>query len=268
MFEHSTTTDSSPMKLQTIIYELCQAAAGAAALCLLSSCATTDGISGGGTPHPATKEAPFVNSLGMKFVPVPGTNILMCTTETTVAQYRMAGRGYNAPWFPQGDNHPAVNVTWADAKAWCAWLSAKEGRRYRLPTAPEWGAAAGPGPYPWGAGWPPPGGAGNYCGQEWRNAPQQDKDKLKEVWTSKYGAQKDILRGFEDPYLYTAPVESGPPNALGLKYMSGNAWEWCESKVLRGASWADNAKEAVNLQCQVSSYLYDFDNGFRCVLAN
>jgi sulfatase modifying factor 1 len=31
-----------------------------------------------------------------------------------------------------------VNVSWNDAVAFAAWLSRKEGRRYRLPTEAEW----------------------------------------------------------------------------------------------------------------------------------
>ena len=44
------------------------------------------------------------------------------------------------PWSPQPANHPMVNVSWNDAKAFCEWLSAKEGGKvkYRLPTEAEW----------------------------------------------------------------------------------------------------------------------------------
>ena len=42
------------------------------------------------------------------------------------------------PGFPQGDDHPVVNVTWNDAVALSKWLSQKEGKSYRLPTEAEW----------------------------------------------------------------------------------------------------------------------------------
>lgn len=38
----------------------------------------------------------------------------------------------------QTDEHPVVNVTWNDSKAFCEWLSKKEGKTYRLPTEAEW----------------------------------------------------------------------------------------------------------------------------------
>ncbi|MFD0892742.1 SUMF1/EgtB/PvdO family nonheme iron enzyme [Luteolibacter ambystomatis] len=252
------------------ITSLVARAAACSALSLLTHCANTpaSAASGGGTPGVATVSAPLVNSLGMKFVPIPGTKVLMCATETSVAQYKAAGRGYNAPWYPQGEHHAAANITWADAKAWCDWMSAKEGRKYRLPTSAEWSAAAGGSGFPWGTSWPPSSGAGNYCGQEWRTAPEKDLQQLKDLWKSRYGQTKGLITGYQDGYLYTAPVESQTPNALGLRHMSGNVWEWCESKVLRGGSWADNDQRFLTLNATVSSPLYDFDNGFRCVIEN
>jgi formylglycine-generating enzyme required for sulfatase activity len=52
-------------------------------------------------------------------------------------------------------DHPVVGVSWADAVAYCNWLSEQTGRSYRLPTEAEWEKAASwdgdrPRVYPWG----------------------------------------------------------------------------------------------------------------------
>jgi TIR domain len=62
-----------------------------------------------------SKEKPFVNSLGMRFVAVPGTNVLFSVWETRVKEYQVfcdtEGRSWEKPRFPQTDDHPAVNVS-------------------------------------------------------------------------------------------------------------------------------------------------------------
>src|SRR5579862_7070324 len=128
----------------------------------------------------ATRDKPFVNSLGMKFVPVPGTKVLFSIWDTRVRDYRAyveANPRVLAAWhnfplreFKQGEDHPVASMSWDDAKAFCAWLTQKERKEgkigqdqeYRLPTDSEWSVAVGPGKYPWGNNWPPPKGAGNY----------------------------------------------------------------------------------------------------------
>lgn len=128
----------------------------------------------------------FVNSLGMEFTEVPGTDVLFCLWETRVQDYRAYAEAssdvdteWQNPGFTQGDTHPVVNVSWNDAKAFCAWFSRKEGKTYRLPTDAEWSVAVGlresaagspkdkhckvSGVYPWGTQWPPPNDAGNYA---------------------------------------------------------------------------------------------------------
>ena len=63
-----------------------------------------------------------------------------------------------------GDEQPAVLVSWFDAQAFCEWLntyfrhSMPTGMRCRLPTHAEWITVARCGRqrrYPWGNDWPP-----------------------------------------------------------------------------------------------------------------
>jgi formylglycine-generating enzyme required for sulfatase activity len=223
----------------------------------------------------------FVNTLGMPFVPVAGTDVQFCIWETRVkdyAAYAAANAGVDASWknfgrgFKQEDTHPVVHVSWEDAQAFCEWLTKKEmaegkikaGQKYRLPTDAEWSVAVGLGKevgdtpeakdggikdvYPWRKEWPPAVGAGNY------------------------GGTLNV-----DNYEYTSPAGSFSANKLGLHDMGGNVWEWCEDwydpaakayRVLRGASWY-----YYNPDYLLSSYRLNNtpDNrlshiGFRCVL--
>lgn len=54
-------------------------------------------------------------------------------------------------------NHPAVNVAWIEAMAYCRWLTSKLGQLVRLPAEWEWQQAASRGDkdntYPWGERW-------------------------------------------------------------------------------------------------------------------
>jgi len=238
-----------------------------------------------------TGDAPaFVNSLGMKFVPLPGTRISMCVHETRrsdYAAYVSANPQADASWkdtrlgslsAKAEDNHPVANVSWDDAKAFCAWLSQKEGLEYRLPTDQEWSLAVGigdqeptgiepeklsgkiPGAYPWGTEWPPTKGAGNYA----------DADCKTQIPAEK------IIAGYTDGFAITSPVMSFPPNAAGIYDLGGSLWEWCEDfynqthkdHVLRGASWGSSAPQPLLSSfrgSQPSTRRWRCD-GFRCVV--
>ena len=45
---------------------------------------------------------------------------------------------WKTPGFEQTDDHPVVDVSWSDAKAFCNWLSEKEKKTYRMATEAEW----------------------------------------------------------------------------------------------------------------------------------
>jgi formylglycine-generating enzyme required for sulfatase activity len=217
----------------------------------------------------AARDAPFENSKGMRFVPVPivggptdGQRVLFSIWETRVRDYDAFIRGertryWQKPIFPQNDNHPAVNVSWEDAQAFCSWLTAedrKEGKlgvelAYRLATDREWSCAVGigskedaeappvakngliDGVYPWGNGFPPPKGAGNYYGEETAGNP--------------HGNQVPI-EGYNDGFDRTSPVGNFDANEFGLYDLGGNVWEWCQdwedpavkkNRVYRGGAW-------------------------------
>lgn len=235
-------------------------------------------------PEKISKDQPYVNALGMKFVPVPGTSVLFCTTETTVDEWKASGLAYENPEFPQTGKHPAVNITWNDAKAWCAWISQKEGLHYRLPTDYEWSCAAGIGDkeskeglpikksgkvqdvYPWGTN-APSAKAGNYACLEWKDATDSEK-------TLKIGG---FITEYSDGILFTAEVGTFPPNPLGLHDLGGNVWELCEdmyakwsdSRVVRGGSWMEDSQNGFLLSSYRGFQPPDkraSSNGFRCVI--
>lgn len=120
------------------------------------------------------------------------------------------------PGFAQGDDHPVVNVSWNDAQAMARWLSATEGRRYRLPTEAEWEYACRAGTrsrYPHGDDPARLAAHANLFDQ--RAAPLWPR------W------RQHAVPG-DDGYAFTAPVGSYPANAWGLHDMVGNAWEWVQ----------------------------------------
>jgi formylglycine-generating enzyme required for sulfatase activity len=120
-------------------------------------------------------------------------------------------RPYGAP--DRGFGHtgyPAIGMTFDSAKQFCVWLSAKTGKRYRLPTEAEWEYAARAGS---------------------REAPSLETSS----WFWDNADDK------------THPVARKKPNAWGLYDMLGNVSEWATDAdgkpVACGGSFLDKAAD-------------------------
>jgi formylglycine-generating enzyme required for sulfatase activity len=116
---------------------------------------------------------------------------------------------------PQLADHPATDVSRADAEAFCAWASRDLGRAVRLPRSDEWEALARGGDaraYPWG-------------------------DLFDEARCA----------CAESGWGWTVPVTAHPAGAgpFGAEQLAGNVWEWVADVtrdgwgIVRGGSYLD-----------------------------
>jgi len=225
-------------------------------------------------PSKATKEAMFVNSLGMKFAPVPihggptaGKRVLFSIWEVREKDYQEFVSDTNGWWtkdpeIDHGLDHPATSIAWPNAVAFSAWLTERERKlgkiganeTFRLPSDHEWSCAVGIGEredpnaapsdkrikiknvFPWGATWPPPSRSGNFWSEELRPL----------LAVGKFSWVKAELTGYEDGYATLAPVGKYPANRHGLHDLAGNVGEWCSDwfdssqtqRVVRGSDWS------------------------------
>jgi formylglycine-generating enzyme required for sulfatase activity len=217
---------------------------------------------------------PYFGQSGEK--PVHPVTISYCfwmgRTEVTQAQYQ-ALMGTNPSAFV-GANRPVERVTWFNAQAYCAALTAQQsalgnvpvGYHYRLPTEAEW-------EYACRAGTTTEFNVGSalFCNQA-------------RFWYS-YHSNSSCGVTFQSGHL---PVGSYPANAWGLFDMHGNVWEWCldsfasypagagtdpfvtngPNRVLRGGSWSINSFDCRSAVRSLNTPgNTDDDLGFRVVLA-
>jgi formylglycine-generating enzyme required for sulfatase activity len=199
----------------------------------------------------------LTNSVGIKLVLIPGGRFDMGpngskhrvtlakayylgVTEVTLGQYRHFRPGHKVEGAADefnADDRPAAMVSWHDAQAYCAWLSAlpdekAAGRLYSLPTEAQWEWAARAGTT-----------TTRYFGDT-------DKDQAAHSW---FNATYKPNPQHEKEGRGRQPVAKLKPNAFGLHDMLGNVWEWCADRhtdpatgesrepVMRGGSWRSGA---------------------------
>ncbi len=126
------------------------------------------------------------------------------------------GYNWHNPGFQQGDDHPAVCISYDDASAYAAWLSKKTGKAYRLPSEAEFEYAAR---------------AGTRTAWYWGEAAETGCDKanlLSSGTVAALGNPKSIQGRLvcQADHAYTTPVASYAPNPFGLYDIIGNAFEW------------------------------------------
>ncbi len=218
--------------------------------------------SGTGSAGSAAKDKPFVNSLGMKFVPVPNNKVLFSVWETRVKDFEAfveatrrdmgnsmwvvgtdgwkerGGYNWQKPGFRQTPDHPVVGVNWNDAVAFCEWLTRKERKEgkispnqsYRLPTDEEWSEAVGLHEDPGGLPKDKDRKIGDQYpwGRSWPPPRGAGNYAGNEARTDTWHSGWKTIEGYSDEYPRTAPVGSFEANELGLFDLGGNAWEWCE----------------------------------------
>ncbi len=181
----------------------------------------------------------FVNGLGMRFSRVPPGKFTMgspatergrndderayptrfrqpyfiSTTEVTVGQWRRFIQASGFAWdhwsevalVSPTDDHPIVYVSWADAAAFCKWLSKIDRAAYRLPGEAEWEYACR---------------AGAATAFSFGDEPRPG------------------LMAYDGREVTAFPVTAFPANRWGLYGMHGNVWEWCRDWYRKTSSWS------------------------------
>jgi formylglycine-generating enzyme required for sulfatase activity len=154
------------------------------------------------------------------------------------------------------DNLPVVHVSWNDAQAYVHWLSARTGKKYRLPSEAEFEYALRAGTttrYEWGDKNPTRVYA-NLTGDGDRSP------RLRRSWAKAFPK-------YNDGYWGPSPIGSFAPNKFGLRDIDGNVSDWiedcwhenymraaadsrawvnpgCAEHVVRGGSWGSSPDQA------------------------
>ncbi|MBH8555992.1 SUMF1/EgtB/PvdO family nonheme iron enzyme [Nostocaceae cyanobacterium CENA357] len=144
----------------------------------------------------------------------------------------------------KGANRPVECVSWDDAVEFCARLSKKTGKIYRLPSEAEWEYACRAGTTtPFYFGETITTDLANYRGTDW--------DYKGTTYLGNYD------QGPKGEYReQTTDVGTFPANPFGLFDMHGSIWEWCQDE------WHENYN---NAPADGSAWLSDDNNQSRCL---
>lgn len=211
-------------------------------------------------PASATKDKPWTNSLGMKFVPLPEHRLLVSIYETRVKDYQAFSAAENAvmpswrlgaanprrqfealqqqagvtahsrasklstsadPGFAQTPDDPACGVDLLDARLFCAWLTWKEREEGRLQPMQSYRL---PVEREWSA-------AVSYDATDWQidDAGAQANFAGIEAPEVKPWPEDVPFFARRDAFPRTAPVGRFAPNPLGLYDLFGNVAEWVDT---------------------------------------
>ncbi|MBL9127544.1 MAG: protein kinase [Verrucomicrobiales bacterium] len=246
------------------------------------------------TPVRPRLDRSWTNSLGLRFVPIAGTKVLFCSTEVSVADYRVfhksSGRTDNpfALHVPETrENHPMHEVSWRASVEFCDWLTRREradhrlapNQSYRLPHGFEWMEAAklvrkeiattyrsteetskGSASNSWWPNTRPDPSTANLAGSEMHDL-------------MRFG-DTVVLKMFRDGFPTTAPVDELRAIA-GLYHLIGNVREWTtdpgrkpNTKLRRGASWYSFGTDDLMIDTarELDGDLGDRETGFRLVI--
>lgn len=199
----------------------------------------------------------LTNAKFAKFVAERGYTTDAESRPTVHVQGEGGGEEGPASWrHPQGRNkpsppedHPVVQVSWRDAREYCAWVG------LRLPTEAEWERALvydsaslnpnRPRRFAWG--------------DEDPNADHVPRSNLRDRSMRMIG-YGDSVGQFDDGFPRTAPVGSFKTDRspIGALDMTGNVTEWCQDVYDREFYKRSPARDPVNLEANdaVVRYVY------------
>lgn len=207
--------------------------------------------------------------------------------------YQFGRRGYSM----NGEEQPAVRVSWQDAMDFCKWLSEKTGMKFTLPTEAQWEWACRAGsdtPFWFGA-----------LDADFSSYANMGDIRLKEFASCTAFKNYESVKVIPNPNKYddwiprdtlyndggfiSEPVGRYLRNAWDLFDMHGNVWEWTrsaympypysdidgrnetdekkEKRVVRGGSWYDRPYRATSsFRLPYREYQKVYNVGFRVVM--